>query len=188
MTSSLTFVLVTLSLFSLVGLGLSGVLVSQSQVRREKRARRLRDLAVPYQKILSVKLATFRPPAPNNRSLVESLASLFGIQSRNLAQYPVKWWVVVGFALLLSRGVAALAVEIVGEVGLVTMPVIWVLMCRAFFGQVSGRRKKLLVQQFPDALAMIVRSVRVGIPVVAAISAVGREAQAPTSVEFTRTL
>jgi tight adherence protein B len=186
MTSSLTFVLVTLSLFSLVGLGLSGVLVSQSQVRREKRARRLRDLAVPYQKILSVKLATFRPPAPNNRSLVESLASLFGIQSRNLAQYPVKWWVVVGFALLLSRGVAALAVEIVGEVGLVTMPVIWVLMCRAFFGQVSGRRKKLLVQQFPDALAMIVRSVRVGIPVVAAISAVGREAQAPTSVEFTR--
>ena len=180
MTNSLTLVLVTLSLFSLVGLGLSGLLVSQSQVRREKRARRLRDLAVPYQKILSVKLATFRPPAPDNRSLVESLASLFGIQSRNLAQYPVKWWVVVGFALLLSRGVAALAVEIVGEVGLVTMPVIWVLMCRAFFGQVSGRRKKLLVQQFPDALAMIVRSVRVGIPVV------GREAQAPTSVEFTR--
>jgi len=91
MTGSLTFVLVTLSLFSLVGLGLSGVLVSQSQVRREKRLRRLRDLAVPYQKILSVKLETFRPAVPNNRSLVESLASLFGIQSRNLAQYPVKW-------------------------------------------------------------------------------------------------
>jgi tight adherence protein B len=185
-TSSLTLMLVILSLFSLVGLGLSGVLVSQSQVRREKRLYRLRQLAVPYQKILSVKLETFRPAAPNNRSLVESLASLFGIQSRNLAQYPVKWWIVVAVALILSRGVAALAVEIVGEIGLVTMPVIWVLICRAFFGQVSGRRKKLLVQQFPDALAMIVRSVRVGIPVIAAIGAVGREAQAPTSVEFTR--
>ena len=60
------------------------------------------------------------------------------------------------------------------------------MMCRAFFGSISGRRKKLLVQQFPDALAMIVRSVRVGIPVIGAIGAVGHEAQAPTSIEFTR--
>jgi tight adherence protein B len=186
MTTSLTFVLVTLSLFSLIGLGLSGVLVSQSQVRREKRLRRLRDLAVPYQKTFSVKLAIFRPAAPSNRSLVESLASLFGIQSRNLAQYPVKWWIVVGIALLLSRGVAQLAIEVIGQAGFIAMPVIWVLMCRGFFGQVSGRRKKALVEQFPDALAMIVRSVRVGVPVIAAISAVGLEAQEPTSIEFTR--
>ena len=186
MTRSLTLVLVILSLFSLVGLGLSGVLVSQSQVRREKRVRRLRELAVPYQKILSVKLETFRPASPDGRSLVESLALLFGIQSRNLAQYPVKWWIVVGIALVLARGAAALAMQIVGEIGLIATPIIWVLICRAFFGQVSGRRKQLLVQQFPDALAMIVRSVRVGVPVIAAIGAVGREAQAPTSIEFNR--
>jgi tight adherence protein B len=186
MTKGLTLALVALSLISLIGLGLSGLLVSQSQVRRDKRLLRLRDLAVPYRKSLSAKLEIFRPAAPNNRSLVESLATLFGIQTRNLAQYPVKWWIVVGVALLLSRGVAALAVELVGQIGLVTMPVVWVMMCRTFFGQVSGRRKNLLVQQFPDALAMIVRSVRVGIPVIAAISAVGHEAQAPTSVEFTR--
>jgi tight adherence protein B len=186
MTSSLTFLLVTLSLFSLIGLGISGVLVSQAQVRREQRTRRLLELSVPYQKIFSTKLEIFRPSAPSNRSLVQTVASLFGIQSGNLAQYPVKWWIVVGVALFLSRGAAALAVQIIGPIGLATMPVIWVLICRGFFGQVSGRRRNLLVQQFPDALAMIVRSVRVGVPVIGAFGAVGHEAQAPTAAEFTR--
>jgi tight adherence protein B len=186
MTPGLTVLLVTMSLFSLIGLGLSGVMVSQAQVRREKRERRLRDLATPYQKIFSAKLEIFRPAVATNRSLVESLASLFGIQSKNLAQYPVKWWLVVGIALVLARGIALLAVDVFGHIGLLTIPILWVLMCRGFFGQVSGRRKKLLISQFPDALAMIVRSVRVGIPVIGAISSVGHEAQPPTSIEFAR--
>jgi tight adherence protein B len=43
-----------------------------------------------------------------------------------------------------------------------------------------------MIRQFPDALDMIIRSIRVGIPVLGAIGTVAREAQPPTSQEFTK--
>ena len=56
------------------------------------------------------------------------------------------------------------------------MPVAWVGLSRGFFGWFDRRQRERLLAQFPDALAMIVRSVRVGIPVQEAIRTVAREA------------
>ena len=66
------------------------------------------------------------------------------------------------------------------------MPAVWVLLCRSFFGWAENRQRDKLLAQFPDALAMIVRSVRVGIPVMEAMRAVAREIPAPTGPEFDR--
>jgi tight adherence protein B len=59
-------------------------------------------------------------------------------------------------------------------------------MTRAYFSWLRQRRLETLFKQFPDALAMIVRAVRVGIPVSEAIRTVARDAQMPTAREFGR--
>ena len=64
------------------------------------------------------------------------------------------------------------------------MPLVWVMLCRSFFNWSEQRRRNALYAQFPDALAMIVRAVRVGIPLGEGIRTVAREAASPTRVEF----
>lgn len=186
MSGGLSLVLVLLSFLSLIGFGFSGLLVSQAEARRKKRAQRVHDVVLPYRKGPVVAVQAFRPAPKNERSLAEIAASIFGFDPGNLDQYPVRWWLVVGVAFVLARVAAGLIVSFFGPFGLLSMPVLWVALCRFVFGWAVGRRRAALIQQFPDALAMIVRSVRVGMPVLGAITTVAREAQAPTSVEFTR--
>jgi tight adherence protein B len=64
--------------------------------------------------------------------------------------------------------------------------VAWVMISRVVFGGFSARRARKLYVQMPDALGMIVRSVRTGIPVAEALRIVGKEAQVPTNAEFER--
>jgi tight adherence protein B len=113
-------------------------------------------------------------------------AAIFGFNPSKHDQYPVPWWVVLGVTLVVAWVLSGFVVNILGPLGLISLPVLWAVMCRFFFGWVAGRRQARLVQQFPDALAMIVRSVRVGVPVLGAITAIAREVQPPTSLEFTR--
>jgi tight adherence protein B len=186
MTRELTWLLIALSFVCLIGFGFSGLLVSQAHARRQKANHRMRDLVAPYRRIGATKMQVFRPAAATNRSLLESAASLFGFHPGRQDQYPLRWWLVLGVTLVVARIVGGFVVDLFGPFGLVSMPILWVVMCRCFFAWVVGRRRELLIQQFPDALAMIVRSVRVGIPVLGAITAVARDAQPPTSLEFTR--
>jgi tight adherence protein B len=185
-TDAQTWVLVALSFVSLIGFGFSGLLVSQAHARRQKATQRILGLAAPYRKNHVMAMQVFRPSAKSNRSLVESAAFIFGFHPGKVDQYPVRWWIVLGVALVVARVAAGFVVSIVGPLGLISMPILWVVLCRSFFGWVGGRRRGLLLQQFPDALDMIVRSVRVGIPVLGAMTAVAHEAQVPTSLEFTR--
>jgi tight adherence protein B len=64
------------------------------------------------------------------------------------------------------------------------IPVAWVMCSRFAFHWSEQRRRNALYEQFPDALAMIVRAVRVGIPLGEGIRTVAREAPAPTGPEF----
>jgi tight adherence protein B len=66
------------------------------------------------------------------------------------------------------------------------VPVMWIGLSRFFFKWCEARRRGKLFAQFPDALAMIVRAVRVGIPVTDSLRAIGRELSAPTGTEFAR--
>ena len=68
---------------------------------------------------------------------------------------------------------------------LLAVPPFWVMLTRAVYGWRRDKRLALLLVQFPDALAMIVRSVRVGIPVAEAVRVVARESHEPTAKAFT---
>ena len=65
-------------------------------------------------------------------------------------------------------------------------PSVAILTCRSMWGWCDQRIKRVLFDQFPDALSMIVRAVRVGVPVSEAIGIVAKEASAPTAREFSR--
>ena len=186
MIGGLPWLLVGLSFLSLMGFAVSGLLFSQAHARQQKSAKRLDAVAAPYRQTDKLEVVAFRPAPNSEKSLVESAASVFGFNPTRLDQYPVRWWLVLAVSFVIARIGAGFLVDVVGIFGLISMPVIWIVLCRSFFGWVTERRRRLLIQQLPDALAMISRSVRVGVPVIGAMAAVGREMQPPTSDEFTR--
>lgn len=186
MSGGVSLLLILLSFLSLIGFGFSGLLVSQAHAQRQRRAQRVRDLVAPYRKTKLVTIQAFRPAEHKERSLIDFASAIFGFNLSRADQYPLRWWIVLGVSFVLARIAAGLAVEFVGNFGLIGLPLIWVGACRSFFGWAVGRRQDAMVKQFPDALAMIVRSVRVGMPVLGAMGVVAREAQAPTSTEFLR--
>ncbi len=182
----MSWILIASAFLSLMGLGYSGLLVSAAQARRVKRSKRIDAVVAPYRTVRAGEVKAFRSAEKTEKSLVELSAALFGFDPGRLDQYPLRWWIVLGVTFGVARVATGFAVDVFGVVALAGLPVLWVVMCRTFFGWAVGRRQKLLLGQFPDVLAMIVRSVRVGVPVVGAITAIGREAQAPSSLEFGR--
>jgi tight adherence protein B len=173
------------SLF-LVGFGVAGLLVSQAQLRRQQQARRIETVVAPFRRTAATRLRAFRAAPGANRSLMQATAAIFGFNPAHADQYPCKWWVPLAVASVGGWAVANFAVDAVGPVGLAALPLVGIGGCRAFFGWVLGRRQRTLLEQFPDALAMIVRSVRVGIPVLGAMRGVAEEAPVPTCEEFAR--
>jgi len=184
MTGS-SLLLVGLSFLALIGFAFSGLLVSQAEARRQKRARRIQDVVAPYRVEKGTGMLAFRP-APRKATLAETAASVFGFHPGKRDQYPLPWWIVLVVALAITRLAAGVISSVFGPLGILSWPVLWVLLCQSFFGWIVGRRQESLLQQFPDALAMIVRSVQVGMPVLGAIAAVSREAPEPTASEFGR--
>ncbi len=95
-------------------------------------------------------------------------------------------WIVVAVTFTLAAGAHQLLAGLAGMLSWLVIPGGWIMMSRMFFGFFDRRQREMMLQQFPDALAMIVRSVRVGIPVQESIRTVAREAPHPTGPEFSR--
>ncbi len=177
---------VILSCLLLIGLGVSGLLVVRAQEERQKRAARLAAVATPHMRTLHVPLSAFTSPKPAKRTLLGSTAAVFGFDPARADQYPLRWWMILGIALAIAKLAHTVAAQLLGPLALPAFPACWVMLSRAAFGWITERRREKLLQQFPDALAMIVRSVGVGIPVMEAIRTVSREAPEPTRPEFAR--
>jgi tight adherence protein B len=179
-------VLLGCSVLFLAGLVFDGMLLLRAQERSNKRALRLAAIAVTQEKAPAPLLPAFMPPPRHGRQpLVQRAAALFGIDPFQRDALPVHWAVVIGGALALSAGTALLLQEVFGALAFAAIPAGCLFGSRWFFGWVEGRRKDKLFRQFPDALAMIVRSVRVGVPLIEALRIVARESPEPTGPDFT---
>ncbi len=120
------------------------------------------------------------------RTKVQNLAALIGYDPDRADQYAMSWPVVVIAALVVGAAAALLGRGMAGQLGLFGIPVSGIFGSRAYYAWADGKRRDLLLAQFPDALALIVRAVRVGIPVSEALRAVAREAPEPTAATFDR--
>jgi len=180
-------VLFLLSSLSLAGLAFSGMLVSRAQRVRSRMAARFSSISRPLVRAQRLELQAFvRQEPKEQRSFMHSLAGVFKIDLERMDVYPLPWWLVLPVALAIANVARMLAEDLIGPAALIGVPVLWVLMCRSFFGWADKRQRDKMLNQFPEALAMIVRSVRVGIPVMEAMRVVAREIPAPTGPEFDR--
>ncbi|MCW3475823.1 type II secretion system F family protein [Limobrevibacterium gyesilva] len=181
-------VLLLLAFVGLTGLGFTGLLVVNGQARQEKIRQRFEAATAPHMRIRRVEAPRLvrNKPAAKPDSLIERAASLFGFNVAQSEQYPVKWWVLLLTTLVAARLLAGLLVELLGPIAWVSLPAVWVLSSRAIFNMMMLRRRQKLYAQFPDCLAMIVRSVRAGVPLTEAIRIVARESQQPSAGEFGR--
>jgi tight adherence protein B len=117
----------------------------------------------------------------------DRLSSIFGFKLAKVHQYRLPWPGVLLITLVVSRIMAMLAAGMIGStMSWLAMPVAWIMLSRTIFARSHGKRRAALLKQFPDALSLIVRAVRVGIPVTEALRAVGDEAPEPTRAEFSR--
>ena len=171
----------------LVGMMVLAVVLMLRQSADEKRRKRVAAVVLPHMRAVA---------APRQREAIlprllrgalgQSLQKVFGFELDRIADYPAYWWVAIVAALPLARIATGLGAPLLGDWVILLTPVLWVVLTRAYFSWLRQRRLERLFKQFPDALAMIVRAVRVGIPVSEAIRTVARDAQMPTAREFGR--
>jgi tight adherence protein B len=184
---ALQYLLLTGACVSLLGLGLSGLLVSRAQTDGDRRAKRLATILAPHLRSAQIELSAFTVPDDRNpRSLMGMFSSLFGFNLERTALYPAKWYIVVAVTCLIGFGVRYAADDMLGWMSWLVWPATWVILSRMFFNRVENKRRSALLWQFPDALAMIVRSIRVGVPVIDAVRNVSLAAPNPTAGEFAR--
>ncbi|MGE0418162.1 MAG: type II secretion system F family protein [Acetobacteraceae bacterium] len=173
---------------SLIGLAVSGLMVSRAQAERDRLRRRVSSVVTQHTRHARVEISAFTAAEPRRgNSPLSGFARLFGFDPEKTALYPIKWWIVLSVALVLAKLIQNLTSEFMGGTfSWVALPIVWVMLCRNYFAWIENRRRSQLLQQFPDALAMIVRAIRVGIPVMEAIRIVSRESEGPTAGEFAR--
>lgn len=118
--------------------------------------------------------------------LKETITGLFGFDLVRADQYTLGWPWVILISIVLGRIAVELGSGLFGSVAWGLQPVITIMVSRATFKAMLDKRINLLRSQFPDALGLIIRAVRVGIPVTEALRAVSRESLPPTATEFDR--
>ena len=180
-----TLLLLATGFLLLAGLGLSGYLLARGMEARRRVQARIEGVVRPLLASQAVtRIPITRAQAPDRGGLISWAAWCFGFSPEAPHRYPMRWWVVLPLTLTLARLGCELVSGLLGAMSLLLLPVLWVLLARSYFGWCEGRLRRRLLGQMPDALAMIVRAVRVGIPVTEAIHAAARESQAPTASEF----
>lgn len=160
----------------LAGVGLIGWLLDAARRRRRHVAGRIAQARQVRRAAPAMRVS--RAAAGPERAWRQRLGALFGFDPPVPA--PLPWWGVLVVALLVARLGAMLAEGLLGPLALALVPVLWVGLSRMAFAQWRQKAAALLLAQFPDALAMIGRAVRVGIPVTEAIRIAGRESPEPT--------
>ena len=106
---------------------------------------------------------------------------LFGYNPARGGLYPPRWWIVLSGTLVAARLLAAMVGIFAGPLVVAghSAGVGHADAASSTTGASSGGATPC-TQQFPDALAMIVRAVRVGVPLGEGIRTVAREAPPPT--------
>jgi tight adherence protein B len=167
-----------------IALGVVAILWEQKQRRRFRD--RVQLVAASYRRVMPLAEMGRAGAGRSARMMwiVAAAARLFGYDPAHAEHYSFRWWTVLGVALVPARLVAEAAGIWAGGWSLLVVPMAWVMICRSAFKWSEQRRRHALYAQFPDALAMIVRAVRVGVPLSEGIRTVSSEALAPTGPEF----
>lgn len=166
----------------------SALLLLRAQAREQEVAVRLSRIGTLY---APTRAARSQRPAELGDVLRlkergTAILRLMGYEAVKRSHYPVPPLAVVACALGIAGLLGFLLQKLLGPLALALSPVAGLLLARLFWKTCDARRQRKLYVQLPDALAMIVRAVRVGVPLTESFSTIAREAEAPTTEEFAR--
>jgi tight adherence protein B len=174
----------------LLGLGLAfwGLHSTGSRGRGRRLTARFAAYSLPHARVRLVSRVAQRAPQAiwlrMPEPLERRLSRLFGWEPARLDQYPMAPMLVVLIATAPALLLTAYLTTLFGSAAWLLAPVGWIAGARWAFGSVHRKRAAALYKQLPDALGMVVRAVRAGIPVVEALRTIGRELPDPTGAEF----
>lgn len=169
----------------LVATALSLMLVLRMQAQQEALRKRMEDVLEGRRPSLAQsdeRVSITMAEAPT--SLWHRLLGLFGIELRLAGHYRAPWWVILLVSLAIARGATWLGAFVLGPLVSLATPLLWVFVCRRLTHGMIERHYNKMRTQMPDALGMMVRAVRVGVPLAEGIRAVARECPLPTSANF----
>lgn len=187
MTRALSLQLAAASLLLVVAC-VAAIPLMQADQRQRKLRDRVDRYASPYARatIIDARETTSSAPLNGRRLIMKTLTHLVGFDPSHKKYYPLPWWLLLPIALGAARVLVALAQTMLGATALLLLPAIWILLIRQFYRWCERRRIGKLFGQFPDALAMLVRAVRVGIPITEGMRNVAVDSPDPTGPEFTQ--
>ncbi len=171
----------------LAGFAIASLMVLRADRYRRRVISRRMGIAGPYTPAQITDQQIARLSITRSKvSLRGRLKRLAGMDAQRRDPYPLQPVIVVPIALLIGWVARWLLHGLLGSVAWCLIPAVAWFTTRSVYTGLDAKRAAKLYRQFPDALATIVRAVRVGIPVTEAIRAVAEDAEAPTSVEFER--
>jgi tight adherence protein B len=179
-------IILAAALLILIGFGFSGLLVSTDQAKAKRLVVRRETVLRPHMRTQSIDIALFTRAAADETTILARATSWFGIDLERTDICPVPWWTVVAAAAIAADAALSGLSMLLGPYTWIAFPLFWMGASRAVFAYFKGKRREKLIVQFPDALMMIVRSVRVGVPVGEAIHIIAQEQPQPTAGEFQR--
>jgi tight adherence protein B len=167
-------------------LTVAGVWLLALDSRSRALAQRTRAVSRPYAPaIASTATRSLRLKGNKaNARFGERIGHMIGLELDRPDLYPVPWWVVLTGMVGVGFVFARFGLFMVGPLGWLAWPVGWFFASRWFFIRAMRKYRDTLMRQMPDALSMIVRTVRAGIPVTEAFLVVARESPALTAKEF----
>ncbi|CAH2602018.1 Flp pilus assembly protein TadB [Rhodovastum atsumiense] len=173
---------------SAVALLASAVCLVRADRRERMRKRRLAEVAQAWRPTAAARTPLLATPGrrPATSGAAARALALLQIDTGRPDLYPTRWWIVATVVVAVAVLACGAGAFLLGPACWLALPLAWAGLTRLVFGGYRRRRSALLYAQLPDALAMIVRSVRAGIPVPEALRVVGEEGQFPTSSEFRR--
>ena len=162
-------------LICLIGLGATGFILLGEDKRKKAWAARREDTVGPYLKPKSAggSAVVLAVRAKQRSTKTNPIHAIFNFKEERRQHYPMS---LIGIMLcMLGPGAigALLASKVLGHTGWFLLPVFDILLTRMFLGASADKVSRTLLSQFPDALAMVSRSVRVGVPVTEAVRIVG---------------
>jgi len=173
-----------------IGLALWGLHSTGRSGRGRRLAERFAAHSLPHARVRMASRVAQRAPQATWLRMPEPverrLSRIFGWDVERLDQYPLSPPVMVLLASLPAMAGGLYATRMFGGGGWLITAVVWVALARWSFVAVHRRRADALYRQLPDALGMVVRAVRAGIPVVEALRTIGKELPDPTGAEFRR--
>ncbi len=170
----------------LTGLGLSCLLVERDLRRRKTLNDRLAKATSAQLRSRKIALRSLLRTAERRHkiTMLDHFAALPGFDVRRPAEYPPAWWAILLGSLLVGRLLTTLAMNLLGPIGWLAWPILALAAMRWSFAWARAKRDANLLLQFPEALGMLMRSVRAGLPLTDAVRVLARECPQPTAGQF----